>query len=68
MIEDESIIVYAMNNGNQEVFNGDYEDYLAEYDFDSELEFLLNKLQTKEYKAVVFTDSNGEQFYIKRCY
>lgn len=68
MIEDENIIVYAMDNGNQEVFNGDYEDYLAENDYDTELECMLNKLQTKDYRAVIYTNNDGEQFYIKRCY
>lgn len=67
-IEDENILVLDLENGNQEVFNGDYEEFLEINNYDSELELLLNKLLTREQKYVIFINEDGNKLLIKRDY
>ena len=67
-IEDENILVLDLENGNQEVFNGDYEEFLEMNNYDSELELLLNKLLTREQKYVIFINEDGNKLLIKRDY
>ena len=48
----------------QLVFDGDCETLLENYDYDEELEALLNRLLTKDIEKGIFVDKDSEQFYL----
>lgn len=48
----------------QLVYDGDCETLLENYDYDEELEALLNRLLTKDIEKGIFVDKDSEQFYL----
>lgn len=67
-IEEEvlEIEVFNLDDGKQLVYEGDYEDFLEQNNYDSELEFILNKLLTNDQKSGIFVNEDGERLYIKK--
>lgn len=67
-IEEEvlEIEVFNLDDGKQLVYEGDYEDFLEQNNYDSELEFILNKLSTNDQKSGIFVNEDGERLYIKK--
>lgn len=49
----------------QLVYEGDCETLLENYDYDEELEYLLNRLCAKDTENGIFVDSESEEFYLK---
>ena len=60
------IEVFNLDDGKQLVYEGDYEDFLEQNNYDSELEFILNKLLTNDQKSGIFVNEDGERLYIKK--
>ena len=69
-IEEEvlEIEVFNLDDGKQLIYEGDYEDFLEQNNYDSELEFILNKLLTNDQKSGIFVNEDGERLYIKKIY
>ena len=65
-MEEFEIEVFNLDDGKQLVYEGDYEDFLEQNNYDSELEFILNKLLTNDQKSGIFVNEDGERLYIKK--
>lgn len=54
------------NENGLNIFSGSYEDFLEINNYDSELEEMLNELQTKDIENIVFYGNFGNKFLIKK--
>lgn len=59
------IEVFNLDDGKQLIYEGDSEEFLEMNNYDSELEYLLNKLLTKDVKSGIFVNEESERLYIK---
>ena len=66
-MNDFEIEVFNLDDGKQLIYEGDSEAFLDMYDYDSELEYLLNKLLTKDIKSGIFVNEESERLYIKKA-
>jgi hypothetical protein len=56
--------VEMYNEYHQLVYDGDFETLLEEFDYNEELEYLLNKLQSKDIKQGIFVNDDCEKYLL----
>lgn len=56
--------VEMYNEYRQLVYDGDFETLLEEFDYNEELEYLLNKLQSKDIKQGIFVNDDCEKYLL----
>ena len=56
--------VEMYNEYHQLVYDGDFESLLEEFDYNEELEYLLNKLQSKDINQGVFVNDDCEKYLL----
>lgn len=56
--------VEMYNEYHQLVYDGDFESLLEEFDYNEELEYLLNKLQSKDINQGIFVNDDCEKYLL----
>ena len=64
LLNEEEVEMEVLNEYNDVIYSGEFDEYLAMNNYDEELEEVLNNIQNTNIKQWKWTNEDGEMFII----